>query len=168
MRLKGQGYFAVRWQVAYYRCGGEIAMPTWTGLSGKLFHTGSGGGRRLDDPVPGATEVGLTWMGAPRRDPARLPAGAQQMWQAEYYHLDGEVTLHHNEVRRTSADYDLTVAPVTWSEVDADLTRAPHEWRGVVRYGKVRDTGTDRAPVPQYLTRERPADPRRVPQRSAL
>ncbi|MDQ7908587.1 sigma-70 family RNA polymerase sigma factor [Phytohabitans sp. ZYX-F-186] len=165
--VEGQGYFAVRWQVSFHRCGGEIAMPTWTGLTGKLFHAGSGGGRRLDDRVPGAAP-GMTWMGVPERDPARVPAGAQQMWQVEFYYLDGTVTLHHNEVRRSTADYDLAVAPTTWRAVNADLTRAPRARWGVQRYGKVRDTGTDRAPVPQYLTRSSPADPRRVPQRSAL
>ncbi|GAA4449153.1 RNA polymerase sigma factor [Phytohabitans houttuyneae] len=166
LTLTGRGYFAVRWHVAFYRCGGEIAMPTWTGLFGKLFHTASGGGRRLDDSVPGAGE--LTWMGVRHRDPARLPAGAQQMWQVEYYYLDGTVTLHHNEVRGRSADYDLAVTPATWSGMWADLNRPPRERWGVTRYGKVRDTGTDRAPVPQYLTRGNPTDPREVPQRSAL
>jgi hypothetical protein len=108
-------------------------------------------------------------MGHPDRDPARVPAGAQQMWLVEYYYLDGAVTLHHNEVSRASADYDLAVAPTTWGEVSADLSRGPQEggW-GRTRYGKVRDTGTDRAPVPQYLTRSSPADPRKVPQRSAV
>jgi RNA polymerase sigma factor (sigma-70 family) len=164
--LNGQGYFAVRWQVAFYNCGGEIAMPTWTGLSGKLFHTGSGGGRRLDDQVPGAS-TGLTWMGAPR-NLARVPAGAQQMWQVEYYYLDGAVTLHHNEVPRASADYDLAVWSTTWHEMSADLNRAPGQWWGIQRYGKARDTGTDRAPVPQYLTRANPTDPRTVAQHSSL
>lgn len=166
--LEGEGYFAVRWSVAYYNCGGQIAMPTWTGLSGKLFHAGSGGGLRLDDRMPGAYP-GATWMGYPDRDPARVPPGAQQMWQVEYYYLDGAVTLHHNEVRQASADYDLAVGPTTWNEVNADLSRGPREggW-GTARYGKVRDTGTDRAPIPQYLTRGNPADPRGVAQRSVV
>jgi RNA polymerase sigma factor (sigma-70 family) len=165
--LRGRGYFAVRWLVAFYNCGGQIAMPTWTGLSGKLFHAGSGGGLRLDDRLPGPYP-GATWMGDPERNPARVPAGAQQMWRVEYYHLDGAVTLHHNEVRQASADYDLAVGPTTWHEVSADLSRAPRSGWGTVRYGKVRDTGTDRAPVPQYLTRANPADPGRVAQRSVV
>jgi len=166
--LEGEGYFAVRWQVAFYRCGGEIAMPTWTGLAGKLFHAGSGGGLRLDDPLPGRY-AGATWMGHPRRDQARVPAGAQQMWLVEYYYLDGAVTLHHNEVRQASADYDLAIGSTTWKEVSADLSRGPRQggW-GALRYGKVRDTGTDRAPVPQYLTRGDPADPSGVAQRSVV
>ncbi|GAA4722944.1 RNA polymerase sigma factor [Phytohabitans rumicis] len=166
--LRGQGYFHVGWAVAYYNCGGEIAMPTWTGLKGKLFHAGSGGGRRMDDGMPGTTTPGYTWMGRPGSDPARLPSGAQQMWQAEFYYLDGEVTLHHNERSGTSADYDLTVTPTTWSGVTQDLRQGPDYQRGAIRYGHVRDTGSDGAPVPQYLTRSTPADPSRVPQRSMV
>lgn len=37
--------------------------------------------------------------------------------------------------------------------------------RGALRFGLVRDTGMDSAPVPQYVTRATPADPATVPQR---
>jgi hypothetical protein len=39
---------------------------------------------------------------------------------------------------------------------------------GIVRYGLVRDTGTDAAPVPQYLTRSTPANVATVPQHSQV
>ncbi|WP_159106715.1 hypothetical protein [Streptomyces rishiriensis] len=38
--------------------------------------------------------------------------------------------------------------------------------QGARRYGLVRDTGRDDAPVPQYVTRETPSDPATAPQRS--
>jgi RNA polymerase sigma factor (sigma-70 family) len=166
--LQGQGYFQVRWSVAYYNCGGEVAMPTWTGLKGKLFHAGSGGGRRMDDAMPGTTTPGYTWMGRPGSNPARVPSGAQQMWQVEYYYLHGEVTLNHNERSGGSADYDLAVSPTSWNGVTQDLRHAPDYSRGIIRYGYVRDTGSDGAPVPQYLTRSTPSDPSGVPQRSSV
>jgi hypothetical protein len=37
-----------------------------------------------------------------------------------------------------------------------------------VRYGIVRDTCTDAAPVPQYLTRSTPADPTSIAQHSVI
>jgi RNA polymerase sigma factor (sigma-70 family) len=163
--LKGRGYFKVWWTVGYYNSGGgEIAMPTWTGLKGKLFHAASGGGHRMDDTMPGTYYPGNTWMGKPGQQ-ATLPRGAQQMWQAEFYYLDGEVTLNQNE---GAADYDLMVMAKTWSQVTDDLNQNPDARNGVVRYGKVRDNGGDGAPVPQYLTRGVPSDPRSVAQRSAV
>lgn len=38
----------------------------------------------------------------------------------------------------------------------------------MIRYGLVRDTGKDTAPVPQYVTRETPTDPATVAQRSRV
>jgi RNA polymerase sigma factor (sigma-70 family) len=162
--LRGQGYFWVRWQIVFTAGGvGQVRMPTWTGLSGKLFHVASGGGRRMDDEIPGATDQPHTGMGQPSTGYDTLPAGAQQMWQNEYFYLDGTVTLHQNE---SAADYNLIVQPKTWQDISTDLTTQPGN--GVVRYGRVRDTGDDAAPVPQYLTRAKPADPLDVPQRSAV
>ncbi|MFG2648164.1 hypothetical protein [Streptomyces sp. NPDC048436] len=43
--------------------------------------------------------------------------------------------------------------PTSWAAVAEDITQPPDPARGVVRYGYVRDTGTDAAPVPQYLNR---------------
>ncbi len=143
--LTGTGYFEVHWDVWHAGRGGQIAMPTWTGLSGKLFHVASGGGQRLATPVP---------------------PGAQQVWRNEFYYLDGSVTLHLNT--DGGAGYGLGVIPQTWAAVTADITAAPDPARGILRYGLVRDTGTDAAPVPQYLTRTDPADPASVPQHSAV
>ena len=165
--LKGTGYLRVRYEIAWFNRPGSMVMPTWTGLSGKLFHVASGGGHRMDDTKPG-DPANYTWMGQPvisAAGPAYgyvvLPAGAQQMWQNEYFYLDGEVTLHENE---GAADYNITATPVTWADVTADInTPAPAK---AVRYGIVRDTGDDRAPVPQYLTRQNPTDPATVPQTS--
>lgn len=147
--LKGRGYFRVRWQLGTTRRN-LLVMPTWTGLRGTLFHVASGGGRRMDEhPVwPGFT----------------LPSGAQQMWQNEYYYVDGEVTLHQNE--SGAADYGLVVELSSWAAVTADVTAGPPA--GVTRYGLVRDTGGADAPVPQYVTRSSPADQSRVPQRSRV
>ena len=148
--LTGTGYVRIRWQLVPQQRSGALAMPTWTGLKGRLFHVASGGGRRMDDedrmtdPVNGAIV---------------LPAGAQQMWQNEYVWVDGSVTLHQNE---RGADYNLFVQTSSWQAVTDDVRTR----EGAVRYGLVRDTGTDRAPVPQYLTRAEPADPATVAQRS--
>jgi hypothetical protein len=104
-------------------------------------------------------------MGQPSTGYDSLPAGAQQMWQNEYYYLDGTVTLHQNE---NDADYNLIVIAKTWQDVTADLTTAPDPAKGIVRYGLVRDTGDDTAPVPQYVTRRNPADPAQVTQQSTV
>ncbi|WP_405882800.1 sigma-70 family RNA polymerase sigma factor [Streptomyces sp. NBC_01136] len=160
--LTGQGYFRVRWQILPQQRPGAVLMPTWTGLRGKLFHVASGGGHRMDDVQPGSTD-GTTWMGGPAVGHAVLPAGTQQMWQNEYFWIDGTVTLHQNE---GPADYNLFVQTSTWDKVTEDVRTGPAQ--GAVRYGLVRDNGKDTAPVPQYLTRSTPADPATVSQHSRL
>ncbi|WP_328506048.1 sigma-70 family RNA polymerase sigma factor [Streptomyces sp. NBC_00391] len=157
----GEGYVLVRWQISpQYRAGG-LVMPSWTGLKGKLFHVASGGGRRMDDPTSADGET--SGMGGPDTGYTVLPAGAQQMWQNEYFYLDGTVTLTQNE---RGADYGITVAPSTWDSVTEDITQGPD--RGARRYGLVRDNGRDSAPVPQYVTREKPQDAATVEQRSEV
>jgi hypothetical protein len=160
--LTGQGYVLVRWQISpQYRAGG-LVMPAWTGLKGKLFHVASGGGRRMDDRVS-STDSSATGMGNSTTGYAVLPAGTQQMWQNEYFYVDGGVTLTVNE---RGADYGLSVFPTTWDSVEADVTSGPPE--GATRYGLVRDTGKDDTPVPQYVTRATPADPATVAQESRV
>lgn len=165
LTISGRGYVVLDWQVDYFTRGpGQIQMPTWTGLKGRIFHVASGGGHRMDDPVPGAAR-GQTWMGSPEKGYSTLPPGTQQMWQKEYYYLDGTVTLHLNE---RGTDYNLVVGPTTWNGIVDDITQppSPDPAKGRVRYGEVRDTGGDDAPVPQYLTRDNPADPTSVPEQS--
>ncbi|MGW2833608.1 sigma-70 family RNA polymerase sigma factor [Streptomyces sp. NPDC001286] len=160
--LTGQGYVLVRWQISpQYRSGG-LVPPSWTGLKGRLFHVASGGGRRMDDPV-GGTDPTATGMGSKASGYDVLPAGTQQMWQNEYFYLDGRVTLTVNE---RGADYGLSVFPSTWDAAEKDITTGPAQ--GVIRYGLVRDTGKDDTPVPQYVTRATRADPATVPQRSRV
>ncbi|MFK4265971.1 RNA polymerase sigma factor [Streptomyces milbemycinicus] len=156
--LTGQGYVLVRWQLVPAERSGRLRMPSWTGLSGRLFHVASGGGRRMDDQMPGAADRPHTWMGSAATGFDTLPAGAQQMWQNEYYYLDGSVTLHLNE---DWADYNLTVSAVDRAKILQDVSQPPGD--AAIRYGLVRDTGTDAAPVPQYVTRSRSADPVAVP-----
>ncbi|WP_459181456.1 RNA polymerase sigma factor [Streptomyces sp.] len=149
--LKGRGYVLVRWQIV--TTGGRVGslvMPTWTGLRGKLFHVASGGGKRMDDVL----SDGSSGLGSPATGFDTLPSGAQQMWQNEYYYVDGEVTLHQNE--DGDADYNLNVMLSSWASANADVQTGPAQ--GVYRYGLVRDTGADDAPVPQYLTRAEPTD----------
>lgn len=170
--LSGRGYLQVRYEIAWFNRPGGMVMPAWTGLKGKLFHVASGGLRRMDDAKPGQSPE-YTWMGQPtvgNSGPSSgyvtLPEGAQQMWQNEFFYLDGEVTLTNNE---RGADYNITATPKTWDEVTADITTPPPAdpaSKGWVRYGLVRDTGDDGAPVPQYLTREIPADPAQVNQKT--
>jgi hypothetical protein len=160
--FSGQGYFRVRWQVLPQQRTGALLMPTWTGLSGRLFHVASGGGHRMDDVQSGSTD-GTTWMGGPSVGYAVLPSGTQQMWQNEYFWIDGTVTLHQNE---GPADYNLFVQTSTWDRVTEDVRTGPAQ--GVIRYGLVRDNGEDTAPVPQYLTRSTPADPATVSRRSQV
>jgi RNA polymerase sigma factor (sigma-70 family) len=160
----GRGYLRIEFAVAYTQRVGTVTMPSWTGLRGRLFHVASGGGRRLDDQIPGAV-AGTTGMGDPTRGYAVLPAGAQQMWHFEYYYLDGQVTLTSNE---RGADYNLYVHLATRASVDADIRTAPGPDGSPIRYGLTRDDGTDGCPVPQYVTRATPADPATVPQKSNL
>ncbi|MEY9834845.1 RNA polymerase sigma factor [Streptacidiphilus sp. EB103A] len=167
--LSGTGYFSVRWEVAYFNRVGRLVMPTWTGLRGKLFHVASGGYYRMTDERPNATDQPHTWMGQPSTGYDTLPSGAQQMWEVEFFHLDGTVTLHLNE---NYADYNLGVSPETWQSVTTDIDTPPDPAtyddpsNPRIRYGIVRDTGNDAAPVPQYLTRSDPSDPTGVPQHS--
>ena len=162
--LRGKGYFTVHWDVMYGRPG-LLTMPSWTGLRGRLFHVASGGGHRMDDRQPGAPADG-TWMGNRQQGLITLPPGAQQMWQNEYYYLDGSVTLHLNE---TQADYNLDVLPSSWQETADDIALPPApDSADRERYGLVRDTGRDDAPVPQYTTRSTPTDAGTVPQRSVV
>ncbi len=161
--LTGRGYVLVRWQISPGSRPGALVMPSWTGLKGRLFHVASGGSRRMDDPLPGAPNGYATGMGGPDIGYAVLPPGTQQMWQNEYFYLDGTVTLTQNE---RGCDYGLIVFPSDRDAVVRDINEGPAE--GALRYGLVRDTGTDSAPVPQYVTRETPADPATVPQRSRV
>ncbi|WP_328874125.1 sigma-70 family RNA polymerase sigma factor [Streptomyces sp. NBC_00287] len=162
--LSGRGYVLVRWQIAPHDRSGGLAMPTWTGLKGKLFHVASGGGRRMDDVVGDGSDRGyVTGMGGPDIGYTVLPDGTQQMWQNEYFYLDGTVTLHQNE---RGASYGLTVMPTDWAAADKDVHYGPDQ--GAIRYGLVRDTGDDTAPVPQYVTRATPADPATVERRSRV
>ncbi|GAA0322745.1 sigma-70 family RNA polymerase sigma factor [Streptomyces turgidiscabies] len=158
--LTGRGYVLVRWQISPQYRSGSLVMPTWTGLKGRLFHVASGGGRRMDDRVS-ATDSSATGMGNSATGYAVPPAGTQQMWQNEYFYVDGSVTLTVNE---RGADYGLNVFPTTWDDVEKDVTSGPPE--GAIRYGLVRDTGKDDTPVPQYVTRDTPADPATVAQES--
>ncbi|WP_180685571.1 RNA polymerase sigma factor [Streptomyces gossypiisoli] len=161
--LTGRGYVLVRWQISPKYRPGALVMPTWTGLDGKLFHVASGGGRRMDDPLQGSPDGYATGMGGPDIGYAELPPGTQQMWQNEYFYVDGAVTLTVNE---RGADYGVSVFPSTWGDVTEDVNHGPPD--GAIRYGLVRDTGRDDTPVPQYVTRDRPADPATVPQRSRV
>ncbi|GGV88779.1 RNA polymerase sigma factor [Streptomyces massasporeus] len=161
--LTGRGYVLVRWQISPGSRPGALVMPSWTGLKGRLFHVASGGSRRMDDPLPGAPNGYATGMGGPSIGYAVLPPGTQQMWQNEYFYLDGTVTLTQNE---RGCDYGLIVFPSNRDAVVEDIDQGPPQ--GAIRYGLVRDTGTDSAPVPQYVTRATPADPATVPQRSRV
>ncbi|WP_412180586.1 RNA polymerase sigma factor [Streptomyces sp. ADMS] len=160
--LTGKGYVLVRWQISPQYRAGSLVMPAWTGLKGRLFHVASGGGRRMDDRVS-STDTSATGMGNSTIGYAVPPAGTQQMWQNEYYYVDGSVTLTVNE---RGADYGLNVFPTTWDRVEEDVTSGPPE--GATRYGLVRDTGKDDTPVPQYVTRDTPADPATVAQKSRV
>ena len=160
--LTGQGYVLVRWQLEpQYRPGG-LVPPSWTGLKGRLFHVASGGGRRMDDRVS-STDPTATGMGSKATGFDVLPPGTQQMWQNEYFYVDGRVTLTVNE---RGADYNLNVFPTTWDAVEKDIATGPAQ--GAIRYGLVRDTGKDDTPVPQYVTRATPSDPATVAQRSRV
>ncbi|WP_405877287.1 MULTISPECIES: RNA polymerase sigma factor [unclassified Streptomyces] len=160
--FSGQGYVLVRWQISPQYRAGSLVMPSWTGLKGKLFHVASGGGRRMDDRTSG-TDTTATGMGSAATGFDVLPSGTQQMWQNEYFYLDGSVTLTQNE---RGADYGLNVFPTTREAIEKDIGTGPDD--GVIRYGLVRDTGKDDTPVPQYVTRARPADPATVAQRSRV
>ncbi|MEU9154863.1 sigma-70 family RNA polymerase sigma factor [Streptomyces sp. NPDC048417] len=160
--LTGRGYVLVRWQIAPLSRAGSLVMPSWTGLKGRLFHVASGGGRRMDDRIS-STDTSSTGMGSSATGYAVLPAGTQQMWQNEYFYVDGSVTFTVNE---RGADYGVSVFPSTWDAVEKDVLYGPPD--GAIRYGLVRDDGKDSAPVPQYATRGTPSDPATVAQRSRL
>jgi len=166
LTLRGQGYFMIRWQIIYTAGRvGQIAMPTWTGLSGTLFHVASGGSRRMDDVLSGSGSTASTGMGSPSTGFDTVPAGAQQMWQNEYYYLDGTVVLHQNQ---GWAEAGFIVEPTTSQQITTDVNTAPGSAGWVLRFGLVRDTGNDEAPVPQYVTRGNPSNPADVPQHSEV
>ena len=161
--LSGQGYVLVRWQISPKSRPGALVMPAWTGLKGKLFHVASGGGRRMDDTFAENSDGYTSGMGGPRIGYAVLPTGTQQMWQNEYFYVDGTVTLTQNE---RGGDYGLTVFPSNRDAVTKDVMTGPAQ--GAIRYGLVRDTGEDTTPIPQYATHATPADPATVRQKSRL
>ncbi|GHH66687.1 RNA polymerase sigma factor (sigma-70 family) [Streptomyces umbrinus] len=161
--LSGRGYVLVRWQISPKSRSGALVMPTWTGLKGKLFHVASGGGRRMDDTFAENADGYTSGMGGPRVGYTVLPTGTQQMWQNEYFYVDGTVTLTQNE---RGADYGLIVFPSNRDAVTKDVTTGPAQ--GAIRYGLVRDTGKDTAPIPQYVTRSTPADASTVRQKSRV
>ncbi|KAI4598006.1 hypothetical protein KJ359_003815 [Pestalotiopsis sp. 9143b] len=166
--LSGTGYFMVRWEVAYFNSYGEITMPTWTGLDGKLFHVASGGYRRMTDyqyDTETGEETDVQWMGEPGVDLDTLPSGALQMWQNEFYWLNGTVTLRENEA---SVDYNLGISLSSYNEVVSDINTTPDPTSNIIRYGKVRDTGSDSAPVPQYCTNQDETDATKVAQKSQV
>ncbi|WP_221328232.1 RNA polymerase sigma factor [Actinoplanes sp. L3-i22] len=150
--LSGRGYLRAEWQVPFQVRAGAIVTPAWSGLRGKLFHVASGGGHRMDDPIPGEAP-GHTFLGNPQQGTSTLVTGVQQFWASEYYYLDGTVTLTQRE---SGGDYNLYVHLVDRQTIVDDITTAPAAG-GAVRYGLTRDTGTDAAPVPQFVTRG--ADP---------
>lgn len=123
----------------------------------------SGGAAAWITPLDTSSDGPTTGMGGPDTGHTVLPAGTQQMWQNEYFYVDGTGTLTRNE---RGADHGIIVFPTTWQAADGDLQRGPGQ--GVIRYGLVRDTGDDGTPVPQYVTRATPADPATVPQRSRV
>ena len=130
LTLTGQGYFLVRWEVAWFNRVGPIIMPTWTDLTGTMRHVASGGGHRMDDNQSSSV-LGQTWMGNPKVGYDTLPAGTPMIWQNEFYYLDGTVTLHQNE---GWADYNLGMTPKTRDDVNADVNHQP-----AIRYGVVYD-----------------------------
>jgi RNA polymerase sigma factor (sigma-70 family) len=146
--LSGRGYVRISWQVPYWVRAGGIVPPAWSGLDGRLFHVASGGGHRMDDRVDGTTFMGGS----------ALPEGVQQFWSREFYYLDGEVTFHQRE---SGGDYNVYVHLVDRRTVIDDVTAPPADG-GPLRYGLVRDPGTDACPIPQFLTRATdPAEARR-------
>ncbi|KAJ5630920.1 uncharacterized protein N7484_011020 [Penicillium longicatenatum] len=50
-----------------------------------------------------------------------LPKGAVQMWQNEFYWLDGTVTLHENE---GAADYNRGITTVKWEDINEDISQS--------------------------------------------
>jgi RNA polymerase sigma factor (sigma-70 family) len=166
LTVRGEGYFRIRWQIVYTAGRvGVIAMPSWTGLTGKLFHVASGGGRRMDDVLGSSGTNVSTGMGSTATGFDSVPAGAQQMWQNEYYYLDGTVVLHQNQ---GWAEAGFIVQDMSWQQVSDDVHMTPGNPSWVLRYGVIRDTGTDTAPVPQYVTRAEPTDPATVSQKSVV
>ena len=156
--LSGRGYIRLEWQVPFQVRAGGIVPPSWTGLKGKLFHVASGGGHRMDDRIPGQA-ADHTYLGNPEQGQSTVPDGAQVFWRFEYYYLDGEVTFTQRE---SGGDYNIYLHLVDRQTITADITTAPGGDQ--VRYGLTRDTGTDAAPVPQYVTRS--TDPAKVVQKS--
>jgi hypothetical protein len=136
LTITGQGYFQVRWEVAWFNRVGQLVMPTWTGVSGTFIHVASGGGHRMDDYNQSPVETGDTWMGRQSVGYDTLPAGTPMIWQNEFYYIDGTVTLHENE---GWADYNLGITPETWASVTADVNLTPIYGTYRIRYGVVYD-----------------------------
>lgn len=67
----------------------------------------------MDDAHDPETDPNSTWMG-PFDNRDTLPEGYQQIWQNEFYYLDGSVSLMNHE---SGADYNLGYMNRTWQQV---------------------------------------------------
>lgn len=109
--LQGQGYLNLRWQIEYALGAGLIRPPLFTVRSGTFLHAGGGGGKNLGDPRPGTSG---TWLGNAEEGLSYMPDGVPTPWQNEFYYLDGEVTITHQE---SGGLYNLTVSPQTYDQL---------------------------------------------------
>ena len=106
----GQGYVLVRWQISPAVPAGRPGHAVLDRPEGQALPCGLG--RRPTHGRPDRSADGTaTGMGGPATGYTVLPAGTQQMWQNEYFYVDGTVTLTQNE---RGADYGITVFPSTW------------------------------------------------------
>jgi len=90
-----------------------------------------------------------------------LPSGAQQMWQNEYYYIDGETTLHQNE---GAADYNLIVMLSSWEAPTPTSLPDRHRARSAMAWYATPATTLPPTAVPHPLST--PTDQSKVPQRS--
>lgn len=119
--LTGTGYFQIRWEIEYWIHDGLVSMPTYTDQEGDFRHVASGGGVRMDDPMPG--EEGQTRMQRESTgQQTTLPEDEPMLWVNEYYYLDGSITITNQErTNGGTAAYNLGVTPLDYDAVIAGL-----------------------------------------------
>jgi hypothetical protein len=110
LTLRGQGYFALRWEIEYATIAGRIDPPTVT-PTGTLLRVGGGGGYSLDDPQPGTSG---TYLGNQEQGISFMAPGVETPWHLDFYYLDGEMTLVLNE---TSGLLNLEVQSQLYSQL---------------------------------------------------
>ncbi|KAJ6078847.1 hypothetical protein N7467_008600 [Penicillium canescens] len=96
-------------------------------INQRSIHAYAQGVSVAEEVLSSNPKTNCTWMdlGCDHGEVITLPRDALQMWQNEFYWLDGAVTLHENE---GAADYIWGLTPVTWEDASEDIWNNDCRW----------------------------------------